>query len=113
MAIAPRTDWATVEALLARLASTHGSFAGSHSQAYRIESYAPGWRLRIEGATSSRWIDVEDIRDCWATFERLGEISKKDVLEPGRASTFMMALFGQLPGVTEVEGSQGESILRV
>ena len=102
MAISTRTDWQLVEDLLTRLASSHDDFA-----TYRIESYEPGYRIRIAGVASSRWIDVEDIRGCWTTFERLGEIRTADVLEPGRASRFMMALFRQVPGVAEVEGADG------
>lgn len=102
MAISARTDWQLVEDLLTRLASSHDGL-----ETYRIESYEPGYRIRIAGTTSSRWIDVEDIRGCWATFERLGEIGSADVLEPGRASRFMMALFRQVPGVAEVEDADG------
>jgi hypothetical protein len=106
MAISARTDWQLVEDLLTQLASSHAGFA-----AYRIESYEPGYRIRIAGAASSRWIDIEDIRSCWTTFERLGEIGTADVLEPGRASRFMMALFRQVPGVAEVEDADGASRL--
>ena len=49
----------------------------------------------------SQWIDVDDVRCRWETFERLGKIDRNDVLDPGRASVFMLALFGQLPGVVE------------
>jgi hypothetical protein len=112
MAIVARTDWEMVEDLLARLASTHASFAGPATRDYRIATYEPGRRLRIEGTAFSRWLDVEDIRGCWTTFERLGTIRKEDVLDPGRASTFIMALFRQLPGVTEVDGAGGGALVR-
>ena len=50
--------------------------------------------LSVVGLTSSISLVSE-------TFERLGKIRKEDVLEPGRASTFVMALFAQLPGTEE------------
>jgi hypothetical protein len=90
-----------VERLLDRLVREGGTFASSTSPSYRVESYEPGWRLRIANVNSSRWIDVDDVRCCWETFERLRTIDREDVLEPGRASAFMLALFGQLPGVVE------------
>ena len=97
------TDWPMVEELLAGLASSGDSFASGTSTAYRVESYHPGWRLRITSVNSSRWIDVDDIRSCFETFEKKRTICKADVLEPGRASAFMLALFGQLPGTVEAE----------
>ena len=42
-----------------------------------------------------RWTHI---RECWETFERLGRIRRQDVLEPGRCSAFMVALFAQRPG---------------
>jgi hypothetical protein len=95
------TGFELVERLLTRLARDGDSFASSTSASYRVESYEPGWRLRIANVNSSRWIDVDDVRCCWETFERLGKIDREDVLEPGRASAFMLALFGQLPDVVE------------
>ena len=103
-----RTDWQMVEALLAELAVSGAPFASATSQAYRIESYAPGWRVRMASVSASRWIDIEDIQACWSTFERLQTISKDDLLEPGRASSFMFALFGQLSGT--VESDDGASL---
>jgi hypothetical protein len=46
---------------------------------------------------------VASIRACWETFESLGRIRRQDVLEPGRCSAFVMALFAQIAGV--VDGS--------
>ncbi len=55
--------------------------------------------MRLETGLDSVWVDIEDIRGCWETFERLGRICRRDVLEPGRRSAFMMALFQQVEGV--------------
>jgi len=109
LATTTRTHWQMVEDLLERLSADKTGFASSTSPEYRLESYAPGWRVRIESSTSSRWVDVADLRSCWETFERLGTICKKDVLEPGRASTFVMALFAQLPGTEEA--ADGEKLV--
>ena len=40
-------------------------------------------------------------RGCWETLERLGRIKRSDVLEPGRCSAFMMALFQQVEGIAQ------------
>jgi|SRR5579872_202769 len=95
------TGFDLVERLLAQLAKDGSSFASSTSASYRIESYEPGFRLRISNINSSRWIDVDDVRGCWAIFERKRSINREDVLDPGRASAFMLALFGQLPCTAE------------
>ena len=46
-------------------------------------------------------MDVESIRGCWETFERLGRIRRSDVLDPGRCSAFMMALFERIEGIRQ------------
>jgi hypothetical protein len=48
---------------------------------------------------------VDSIHECWETFERLGRIRRRDVLDPGRCSAFMIALFRQVPGVVEQPGA--------
>ncbi len=58
----------------------------------------------LESNVGSKWLAVESIRECWETFERLGRIRRQDVLEPGRCSAFMIALFRQVPGVAEQAG---------
>ena len=97
-------DWSTVEALLARLASTRVRFATATTSAAWISSYEPGRRLRLETGQGSRWVEVESIRICWTRLEHLGRIRRNDVLDPGRCSAFMMALFEQVAGVTEEAG---------
>jgi hypothetical protein len=62
----------------------------------------PGRRIRLETGLDSVWVDVDSIRGCWETFERLGTISRTDVLEPGRRSAFMMALFERVEGICQV-----------
>ena len=66
-----------------------------------ISSYEPGRRLRLETELDSTWVDIESIHGCWETFERLGRIRRSDVLEPGRRSAFMMALFEQVEGIRQ------------
>jgi hypothetical protein len=85
--------------LLAELASSHANFATANSDSNWIASYEPGRRLRLENGTDSAWIDIESVRVCWETLERLGSIRRQDVLEPGRRSAFMMALFEQVEGI--------------
>lgn len=89
--------WAAVEALLAELAATKAQFDGVNW----ISMYEPGRRLRLETETDSTWIDIETVQACWETFERLGRIRRRDVLEPGRRSAFMMALFQQIEGIRQ------------
>jgi hypothetical protein len=43
------------------------------------------------------------VRTCWETFERLGRVRRGDLLEPGRCSAFMFALFAHVEGV-ETDG---------
>ena len=92
-------SWTDVEELLGRLATTGGSLDMPPGRSGQIESYERGRRLRLDAQASSRWIAVDDIRECWSTFERLGRIRRADVLDPGRCSAFMVALFAQVPGV--------------
>jgi hypothetical protein len=98
---ATRPTWEMVEDLLAELSSTKSPFNWQEERTYRLEGYQPDWRVRAVAGESSRWVEVEDIRTCWATFERLGRIESKDVLEPGRCSSLMMALFEQIPGIEQ------------
>jgi hypothetical protein len=94
-------SWGDVEELLARLDATGASFSSATSGGNRISRYAYGWRVWLETDSGSRWVDVASIRSCWETFERLGRIRRQDVLEPGRCSAFVMALFAQVAGVVE------------
>lgn len=98
-------SWQAVEELLGDLAATGTTFATTSSARNRISQYDPARRLMLETDISARWVDVASIRACWETFERLGRITRDDVLEPGRCSAFMMGLFGQLEGVETRDGS--------
>ena len=104
--------WESVEELVALLASTRSTFASTLSTANWISAYEPGRRLMLEAGTRSSWVQMEHVRACWETFERLGKICRRDVLEPGRHSAFMMALFAQLRGVREVAGDEPSLVLR-
>jgi hypothetical protein len=100
-------DWQAVEELIADLAAEHTSFATVLESSNRITGYEPGRRFRVETPTgSSSWIQVEYVKTCWENFERLGRICRRDVLEPGRSSALMMALFERLPGVDEEDGDE-------
>ncbi len=105
-------DWAAVEELLAGLATSGALFATSISPSNWISSYEPGRRLRLENGKRSSWVQVDHLKDCWETFERLGRIRRHDVLEPGRCSAFVMALFGQLAGVDFDPGDADCLVLR-
>ncbi len=106
---APAPSWSDVEALLDRLASSGASVPTPLGPSGQIVSYQRGRRLMLDSETGSRWIAVEHIHECWQTFERLGTIRRRDVLEPGRCSAFIVALFAQVPGV--VEQGDGERCL--
>jgi hypothetical protein len=92
-------SWHGVEELLARLARARTEFSTASFAGNWISQYEPGRRLLLENDNGSRWVQVGDIRECWETFERLRRIHRRDVLDPGRCSGFVMALFAQVDGV--------------
>jgi hypothetical protein len=94
---APR--WEDVDGLIARLCATRASFATETSVVNSIAQYEPGVRLMHQSDRGPRWVAVDDVRECWATFERLRSVNRQDLLEPGRCSAFMFALFAQVKGV--------------
>ena len=104
--------WESVEELVALLARTRSTFASTMSDSNWISAYEPGRRLMLEAGTRSSWVQMEHVRACWETFEELGRISRRDVLEPGRHSAFMMALFSQVRGVREEAGDEASLVLR-
>jgi hypothetical protein len=97
-------SWRDVEDLLCRLVATGEPVPTALAPNTRLTSYERGRRVMLESSIGSRWVAVESIRECWKTFERLGRIRRQDVLEPGRSSAFMIALFRQVPGVVEQLG---------
>ena len=99
--------WQQVEELLARLSATGEVFATVTSVRNTVTQYEPGGRLMLHTDVGSRWLPVSDVRTCWETFERLGRIHRPDVLEPGRCSAFIMALFAQVAGVIDESGDAG------
>ena len=106
---APR--WEDVEAEIERLAKSGEAFTTIQSGANRIASYHPGWRLQLETPAGPAWVDIEDIRTSWEMFQSLGRINRYDVMDPGRCSDFLMALFARLPGVVEEPGAQPHLVL--
>ena len=106
-----RPGWDALEALIERLATTRAVFSTTTSRDNWISAYEPGRRMMVETAVRSSWVQIEHVRGCWETFDRLGRIKRGDVLEPGRASAFMMALFAQLPGVREVQKAEPYLVL--
>jgi hypothetical protein len=94
--------WETVLDRVIELSSTRTSFSGPSGRPYCIERYERDWRIMISTpAGTTRWVDLDDIRGCWEIFERLGRIESEDVLDPGRCSSLMMALFLQVSGVSQ------------
>jgi hypothetical protein len=104
-------SWRGVEELLNRLARKRTKFSTASSAGNWISQYEPGRRLLLENHNGSRWVQVGDVRDCWETFERLGRIHRRDVLDPGRCSGFMMALFAQVDGVVAGEAESGDFLV--
>jgi hypothetical protein len=98
--------WADVEAVLNGLATSGESFSTTSSESNRISRYEPGRRVRLETDKGESWVDVESIQGCWETLERLGRITRRDVLDPGRCSTFMMALFRRVDGIREEDDGE-------
>jgi hypothetical protein len=103
--------WKTVEALLDELAREGTPFSSALAESIWISNYEPGGRLRLESSIGGSWVHVESVRTCWETFERLGRIRRSDVLEPGRCSAFMMALFQQVAGVRRENGKETYLVL--
>jgi len=108
----PAPCWSDVERVLDRLAETGEQLPSVHGTDPVIASYQRGRRLMLDSGPRSRWVAVDDIRECWETFERLGRIRREDVLEPGRCSAFMVALFAQVPGVVEQVGAERYLVLQ-
>jgi hypothetical protein len=97
-----RPTWESIVELLAELSSTKEPLSGPSGRPYRVERYERDWRIMVTAPSgSTRWVDLDDIRGCWETFERLGRIESEDVLDPGRCSELMMAVFLQVPGVEQ------------
>ena len=94
-----RATWTDVEAEIRRLAETRETFTTALSPENRICEYDPLRRLTLQNGRGSSFVDIDDIRACWKTFEERGAIRRQDVLEPGRCSAFVMALFARIPGV--------------
>ena len=106
-----RPDWSAVEHVLEELARTGAVFATHTVPENRITMYSPGRRVMIESGIRSSWVQIEHLRACWQTFERLGRITRHDVMEPGRCSALVMALFAQVSGVREGLDGKGELVL--
>jgi hypothetical protein len=104
-------SWVDVEELLERLAETGEPIPTALAPTTRISTYHRGSRLRLESEAGSHWLAVDNIRECWETFERLGRIRRQDVLDPGRCSAFMFAVFRQVPGVVEQVGEDRYLVL--
>jgi hypothetical protein len=98
---APRPRWEDVVEVIERLVLTGAVLPTSVGLDSQIASYERGRRFMLGSEAGSHWVAVDDIRECWKTFERLGHIRRPDVLEPGRCSAFVMALFARVPGVEE------------
>jgi hypothetical protein len=84
-------SWADAEKVLDGLARAGATITLTPTSTTLIGGYESGRRV----------LAVESIRECWERFEELGRIGRSDLLEPGRCSGFMIALFRQVPGVTE------------
>jgi hypothetical protein len=104
--------WTDVEELLAKLAESGETFTTAISASSWISRYERGRRIRLEYGADASWVDVESIRGCWETFERLGRIRRSDVLDPGRCSAFMMALFERAGGIRQERGDELYLVLR-
>ena len=98
MSVAP-PRWEDVDGLIARLCTTRTTFPTDTSAENSIAQYEPGVRLMHQSDHGSRWVAVDDVHECWATFEQLGSVERQDLLEPGRCSAFMFGLFALVDGV--------------
>ena len=94
-------SWTDVEKVLDRLARAGSTIPITPTSMTTIGGYECGRRVLLQSGAGSRWLAVDSIRECWERFEERGRIHRSDVLEPGRCSGFMIALFRQVPGVSE------------
>ena len=94
-------SWADAEKVLDGLARAGATITLTPTSTTLIGGYESGRRVLLQSSSGPRWLAVESIRECWERFEELGRIGRSDLLEPGRCSGFMIALFRQVPGVTE------------
>jgi hypothetical protein len=94
-------SWPDVEKVLDGLARTSATILTTPTLAITIGGYERGRRVLLQSSGGRLWLDVDSIRECWGRFEEMGRIRRSDVLEPGRCSAFMIALFRQVPGVSE------------
>jgi hypothetical protein len=104
-------SWKEVENALDRLAAAGNPIAITATSATTIGGYERGRRVLLQSGSGSRWLAIDSIRECWATFEQLRRICRSDVLEPGRCSGFVFALFRQVPGVTEEQKDEAYLVL--
>ena len=109
----PRPAWAEVHLLISDLCSSRSSFATATSAENSIAQYEPDVRLLLESQRGSRWVAINDVRGCWETFERLGSVGRHDLLEPGRCSAFMFALFAQVEGVEADASDEARLVFRL
>jgi hypothetical protein len=107
-----RPGWNHVHELITRLYATQANFATATSVENSISQYEPDVRLMLQSQRGTRWVAVDDVRGCWQTFERLGNVSRGDLLEPGRCSAFMFALFAQVEGVESDGGDEERLTIR-
>ena len=105
-------SWTDVEKVLDRLARAGATIPITATSTTTIGGYERGRRVLLQSGNGPRWLAVDSIRECWERFEELGSIRRSDVLEPGRCSGFMIALFRQVPGVTEKRVGGNISLVR-
>ena len=103
--------WNDVERELASLAREKTRFATATATLNQISSYEPNRRIQVENEHGITWVEIESVRTCFERFESAGRIRRRDLLDPGRCSAFMFALFSRLPGVVSEDGD--ESALRI
>ena len=101
IAVVGAPGWEPSRALLAGAGRYDAIFATVTTESNWISLYQPGAGCGSRPTCDSTWIDIESVRGCWDTLERLGRIRRQDVLEPGPRSAFMMALFEQVEGIRQ------------
>jgi hypothetical protein len=97
-------DWTVVEGKIEELARTQAWFPTVTGRPNRITNYEADRRVLVQTSDAQNWVQVSWIKHHWQTLISRGEVSRDDVLYPGRRSAFMLALFRQIPGVSEIPG---------
>jgi hypothetical protein len=98
-------EWQDVERVIREVAKSGRTIYTVTGKPNRIVEYVPGRSVTVETKKGIDDIAIDVIRHHWTTLETKRRVRLRELLDPGRRSAFMGALFSQVPGV-RVEGTR-------